>query len=197
MIIGLSGKAQSGKDTVGAMIHVLYREYDWEIKKFAGKLKQIVSLLTGVPVGYLENDRVKQSHAPDDWTKEDGSIYTYRELLRVVGTNALREVVHKNVWVNALFADYDKTGILKPNWIITDVRFPNEVDIIRKKDPNSLMIRVNRKSIKDPGNHPTETALDNYDGFDYVIDNDGTVNELERKVKNILDRKLQNSTFII
>ena len=74
---------------------------------------------------------------------------TYREFLQKLGTEAMRDGLHTNVWVNALFADYiphkkeggfqrsvkDTNGIPYdfeyeveyPNWIITDMRFPNEL----------------------------------------------------------------------
>ena len=87
-----------------------------------------------------------------------------------------------------------------PNWIITDVRFPNEAKAI--KDKGGIVIRVNRTYYTedkkyiigyDPfETHPSETALDDYDGFDYVIENDGTVQDLIDKVKslNIVERIL-------
>ncbi len=107
-----------------------------------------------------------------------------------------------------------------PNWIISDVRFPNEAKAI--KDRNGILIRVNRdteylKCIEDPAyfvetyvkvnnekielreyekdfikkhckptkEHESETALDDAE-FDYVIDNNGTIEELIQKVKEIL-----------
>lgn len=90
----------------------------------------------------------------------------------------------------------------KPNWIITDMRFPNELKAI--KDRKGITIRVNRPILikTDAGNitisveeaikdgimapeHESETALDNAE-FDHVIDNDGTIEELIQKVKDIL-----------
>ena len=75
------------------------------------------------------------------------------------------------------------------NWIITDVRFPNELEAIKKH--NGITIRINRgliertgKMIQEP-EHISETALDNAK-FDYVIENDGTIEELIEQVKKIL-----------
>ena len=80
---------------------------------------------------------------------------TPRKLLQLIGTECGREIIHPNVWVNALFSDYKETPryIQKessvsfydkefPNWIITDVRFPNEAKAI--KDKGGIVIRVNR-----------------------------------------------------
>lgn len=140
--------------------------------------------------------------------------YTYRELLQKLGTNLLRNQLHENVWVNSLFSKYK--GVFRgagmtyndltqdfPNWIITDVRFPNEAKAV--KDRNGILIRVNRfkeysnelycnggKQSPDwngieeiESRHPSETALDNYK-FDYVIDNNSTIEDLIIKVKEIL-----------
>ena len=81
-----------------------------------------------------------------------------------------------------------------PNWIITDVRFPNEAKAI--KDRGGIVIRVNRTYYTedkkyiigyDPfETHPSETALDDYE-FDYVIENDGSLDELITKIKLIKD----------
>jgi len=121
---------------------------------------------------------------------------TPRKLLQLLGTEAGRHVIHPNIWVNALFADYpkivdmdDKGLDVYENWIITDVRFPNEANIIKEK--GGIMIRINRpqylnnRLVIGKNEHLSETALDNYDGFDYVIENDGTVQDLIDKVKSL------------
>ena len=238
MIIGLSGRMGSGKDTVGKIIQYLLSEnvgditleditssedHNWWLeeqsgfntKKFAGKLKQIGSILSGVPVEYFEDQEFKKLPMGLEWEM------TYREFLQKLGTEAMRDGLHTNVWVNALFADYkpfgktfkdvspvtgevtfDTVGVY-PNWIITDMRFPNEMEAVAEK--GGLTIRVNRKlkiggedygytyidvkeAVKDgimAPEHPSETALDN-STFDYEIINDGTIKELAEKIQIIL-----------
>lgn len=63
---------------------------------------------------------------------------TVREFLQRLGTEAIRNNLHPNTWENALFADYLDTS----NWIITDVRFSNEIKALNKR--NGITIRVNR-----------------------------------------------------
>jgi hypothetical protein len=220
MIIGISGKIGSGKDTVGKIIQYFtsddcskyclgllklgdsiegYHNSNWQIKKFADKLKQIVSILTGIPVEDLEKEEIKNSTLGEEWVKygyADGfyryynygtettimnnkqcskeryeqeliinpqtaykHYYTVRDLLQLIGTEAMRDVIHSNIWVNALFVDYDegfypstyslKSNTIRPtskdntdNWIITDVRFHNELNAILERD--GVVIRVNR-----------------------------------------------------
>ena len=70
MIIGINGRIGSGKDTVGNLIKDINCENNWEIKKFAAKLKETASLLTGIPVEKFENQDFKNTFLDDHWNKE-------------------------------------------------------------------------------------------------------------------------------
>ena len=216
MIIGINGKIGSGKDTVGKIIQwltkpeldgsyigfqtyddaTLERVSDWKIKKFAGKLKQTASLLTGIPVEMFEDQEFKKQEMPECWNKLQQSgrskvlaPMTYRQFLQELGTEAMRNGLHSNVWVNALFADYRLWSNGKkdwyPNWIITDMRFPNEMEAIVKK--SGITIRVVRPGTAQ-GTHPSEIALDG-SIMHYEIINDGTIEDLIEKVKEILTKE--------
>lgn len=232
MIIGINGKIGSGKDTVGKIIQYLTaneevkkittleewldsddlngRDFHWKIKKFAGKLKQIASLLTGIPVEMFEDQEFKKTYLGKEWNspynipfsgpdvvKHDGET-TVREFLQRLGTEAMRDGLHTNVWCNALFADYrlwsDGRKDWYPNWIITDMRFPNEMDAVKER--KGITIRVVRSfnhkmGSKETGTldltplHPSETALDDAE-FDYEIINNGSIEDLVEKVREIL-----------
>lgn len=121
---------------------------------------------------------------------------TPRLLLQLLGTDCGRDIIHPNIWVNSLFADYQPKYTMnsekwnKPisNWIVTDVRFENEAQAI--KDRGGVVIRVER-GYQNPlmpeisvDEHPSETSLDNYE-FDHVIQNDGSIEELIEKVKQL------------
>jgi hypothetical protein len=225
MIIGINGKIGAGKDTVGTIIQGLLltnKNQSSDIKKFAGKLKQIASILTGIPVKKFEDQEFKKNYLDSEWgTVQDiplnsippfadikfNTLITVREFLQKLGTEAMRDNLHTNVWVNALFADYkakwvptgdaieeDEVSLKKkyPNWIITDMRFPNELEAVIKK--GGITIRVVRPAFMIDGKaivkdlHPSETALDNTT-FDYEIINDGTMEELVKKVREILDNE--------
>jgi hypothetical protein len=211
MIIGISGKIGSGKDTVGEIIQKLCATNEgpnFEIKKFAGKLKQTASLLTGVDTESFEDQEFKKLNMGEEWDYFNSTLLegigkvdhhhkmTYREFLQKLGTDAMRDGLHINVWVNALFADYRETESIfrgkviekhsLPNWVITDMRFPNEMEAVVKR--GGITIRVTRpveKSKNIARLHPSETSLDKAD-FDYTINNDGTLEELVQKVRTIL-----------
>ena len=210
MIIGINGKIGSGKDTIGEIIQKLMmtnKKKSWEIKKFAGKLKQIASILTGIDISKFEDQEYKKTLLGPEWgtVKENplnsipafgdvdfNHLMSVRELLQKLGTEAMRDGLHANVWVNALFADYTD----KNNWCITDMRFPNEMKAV--EDKGGITIRVNRpySTVVGQGNgnpatfsqtqfHPSETALDGAK-FMYEINNNGTMEDLVKKVRSIL-----------
>lgn len=224
MIIGISGKIGSGKDTLGSMIQYLdshslksyeewikpkmHKGYDigdlsmyqdehfgWKIKKFAGKLKEIASLMTGIPTEKFESQDFKKTNLPEEWSI-NGMPTTVRLFLQKLGTDAIRDGLHENAWVNALFSDYKPLGglgLIEPNWLITDTRFPNEAKAIKQR--GGIVIRVIRDLPqpdyttleKKVGLHPSETALDSWE-FDEVIENDKGLDKLLYLAEEILKK---------
>jgi dephospho-CoA kinase len=176
----------------------------FKFKQIAEKVKKIVSVLTDCSLSDLEDEDFKNSPLPDVFQVKDGEVRTYRWLLITTGTGFLRNLIGDNINIDLLINEYNKdqirlnTSLKKisdntgsmPNiikskpWIITDLRFINEAEII-KQIPESILIRINRKKRKTSDNDISEVELDNYDGFDYVIDNDGTIEQLIRKVKKL------------
>jgi hypothetical protein len=209
MIIGISGRIGSGKDTFAKYIQELAPSF--EVKKFAGKLKQIASLLTGVPIEKFEDQEFKKQTMGSDWyTEIMARPLTYREFLQKLGTEAMRDNLHSNIWVNALFADYKKdfrcltcgypskgpvcdASEAYPNWLITDVRFPNEANAIR--DRGGVIVRLRRNEDKlVEGLHVSETALDNYP-FDWVVNNNRDLEYLKNETEVFID--VQRASFPI
>ena len=226
MIIALNGYAGSGKDTVATIIQYfkccnpgelslkdilenplphqwwLEDQSKWEIKKFAGKLKQIATILTGIPEEKFEDQEFKHRILGHEWwdTCDEGHTpMTVREFLQKLGTDGLRTGLHTDTWVNALMADYKPRetwyvrkdlGVMEkyteselPNWVITDCRFPNEAKAV--KDKGGLVIRIDRLGNKPVNDHPSETALDDY-AFDYKICNGSDLEALAFTVQGIL-----------
>jgi hypothetical protein len=188
MIIGVIGKMGSGKDTLAKMIQEIQPEYDWKIKKFSGKLKQVASIITGIDEEKFEDQNFKTKQMGSDW-----GTMTYREFLQILGTNAMRDVVHKNVWVNALMSDYKVTEhrvsenlIINryPNWIISDIRFINEAETVRLI--GYPLVKILRGA--QGGGHVSERELDSYHRHHYEIDNNGNLDNLRDQVKSLLSR---------
>lgn len=208
MIIGISGRIGSGKDTLAKAIQYMdwYSEGDasnlisfedwyekilaieaspnggvkhnWQVRKYADKLKDICCMFLGVPRTKFESREFKESILGPEWNN-----MTVREFIQRLGTEGVRNNLHTNAWVNALYADYRKMSdhehkgggmatngpAYYPNWIITDVRFPNEAQAV--KDRGGLMIRVERPNNPHPvSTHQSETAMDDWE-YDMVVTN--------------------------
>lgn len=107
-----------------------------------------------------------------------------RDIMQLLGTEVGRSI-HPNIWVNAMFANWSD----QDHWILTDVRFPNEAEAIKSR--GGVVIRVNRQDLLRLGHidideHPSEVALDNYSDFDYIIDNNGDMEQLIKRVDQVL-----------
>jgi len=208
MIISVTGKIGSGKDTVAQIIQECTPYHKWEVKKWAGKLKVIAELITGIPKEKFEDQDFKYTNLPECWDRKLQSgrskihrSMTVRDLLQLLGTEAMRNGLHENVWVNALMSEYLANTVAigssefdiqeedqMPNWIITDTRFPNELEAVRKHKGITIKVhRPGRKSNETQAQHASETALDHVTDWDYVISNDGDLSSLRNKVYEILE----------
>ena len=182
MVIGISGKIGSGKDAFAELfIKHVAEEYghQFENKKFAYNLKKIVSILIGVPMDDVLSREGKLKYLPE-WGMTIG------EMQQKIGTEAIRNNIHNDAWVLSLFSTYKKE---KDFWIVTDVRFKNEAELIKKK--GGLIIRLNgdpnnsKKGDERNMNHQSEIDLDDYNGFNYVYDNIPHILNLENFVKKV------------
>lgn len=132
-----------------------------KIYHFADYLKKIcVDLFDLKPQQVYGNDDDKNTDTPYGMTA--------REFLQYFGTDIMRNI-KDTVWV-----DYTLKNILTEQSsvaIIPDVRFPNEVEAIKRA--GGIMIRLTRDVHN--SSHPCETALDqdkfDWMAFDYIIDN--------------------------
>lgn len=213
MIIGISGKAGSGKSTVAEYMRHLCICNSY-IKAFADPLKEMVASIYEIDLDILYSQKGKAKEIPgytkiinekgivQNISKNDRIVYhdflkkyvpaTYRDALQFYGQK-LKEYYGQNYWchmwknniLNNYGNPYDFTNPLEA-LIIPDVRFPQEINFLKTLDPNTILIRVNRKDITLISDI-SEWALDGYKDWDYVIDNDGTIGELNNKVINILN----------
>ena len=225
MIVSISGRIGSGKDTVGEIIQQLRPQQGYEVKKWAGKLKDIVCLLLGCTREQIEDREFKEKELgeewdvirrggnnsllhPDDFPELEYEKLTPRKLLQLLGTECGREIIHPNIWVNALMIEYKREVIVEPiseenrakynvgfdpqfqarydypNWLITDTRFPNELEAVKQR--GGVTLRIVRDTDDKEATHASETALDNAK-FDYTIRNNGTIEDLTEEVKIFLE----------
>lgn len=166
-LIGLTGRKGSGKDTAA---YVLTQDPRLGFHKaaFADALRDIVRIAFGLSDLEL-HDRVLKEKPLDRWPYQSP-----RHLLQFVGTDLFREN-WPDVWIHAL-----RHRILSrphQNYVITDVRFPNEADMIRSM--GGSVIRIVRPSLfTSPDEHISETLSDSI-SVDATITNSGSVDELQ------------------
>ena len=169
---------------------------EFKLKSFAEKLKQIVCILLGCTLQDIEDRAFKESPLGDEWQVSEGMSeaarsatgeeMTPRKLMQLLGTDCGRSIIHPDIWINALFADYKSSDGHYPNWVITDSRFVNDDNALKSK--GAIRIRIERPNIP-VNDHSSETALDDVKDFDEIIQNDGSTTELMNKVKTILIRR--------
>lgn len=174
MLIGLSGYAQSGKDTAANAL----RELGYERIAFADVLRSAVYALNPfLPDGRRVQDVVDEM----GWDRAKVNFTEVRTLLQRMGTEVGRNLLGDNVWVDTALRNLSDDG----KYVITDCRFPNEAEAVRSR--GGVMIRVERPGVGAVSNHPSETSLDDYP-FDVVLSNDSTVEEFHEKVIGTLEQ---------
>jgi hypothetical protein len=200
MIIGLLGFIGSGKGTAGDILV----ENNFTALSFAGSLKDAVSSIFGWDRALLEGDteesRVFRETVDTFWSVKFNKPITPRYILQYFGTEVCRENLLDGIWVDSLerkIQQYD-------NVVITDVRFKNEISFL--KSIGAVFIQIDRKETR-PNWYGYLDSLDKsvfdayaasqnmhkseYDWYgnphiDYIIDNNGTLPELELKILDVI-----------
>ena len=201
VIIGLSGKKRSGKDTVADF---LVDQYAFTKMPFAEPIKVSASLIFGFTDEQLYGGLKEKED--DFWG------FTPRWAMQMVGTDLFRDQIDPDVWVKSMQRRIARSS--RRRIVISDVRFPNEAQVI--KEMGGYVARIRRPSVEPvlqpwkvwaarhlpfaskllglgPEYHPSETAMDSYDDFDFYIPNRSSRSALlqnaERLVRKAMDKK--------
>lgn len=177
MLIGFAGYAQTGKDTCA---DYLFNKYGFQHHKFATSLKEMVAnvdpYVFHYPNAYLRYSQAVRNHGYEGAKKRYPEV---RNLLKNFGME-MRNQFGDDVWVDLLL---DNIETFENNIVISDVRFINEA--VAVKAYGGVVVRVNRPGVGPDSDHPSETEMDKIE-YDYVIENDGSIVELELKIDHIL-----------
>lgn len=191
MIIGLVGYIGAGKGTVR---DILVREHGYHGFAFADALKDAVSNIFVWPRGLLEGDtnssRAFRERVDPWWSNKLGYEVTPRLILQKMGTEACRNNIADNIWIAAL----EKRIHGYEDVVISDCRFPNEIDFIRSVGGKVFCVNrgVAPTEAERAKMHISETAWRDCP-VDMVIDNNGTVNELKVKIDTALTYSKKSS----
>lgn len=167
----LSGKAKSGKDAVSRIITNYYQDKRCISLSYSYYLKDYIKRITG-------------------W---DGSEDTKpRELLQQIGIELIKNKINDKLFINRLVEDIEIFSYFYDIIVVTDARLIEEIEMPKQKLSNVVTIRINRENIDnnltlEQKEHLTETALDDYSNFDYIIDNNKSFENLEKEVLKIME----------
>lgn len=225
-IISFGGFRNTGKDTSASMLQFMlntpsifhyywiFKHFNflgkfgkWKVTSFAKPLKEVLSIILGVPIEKFEDRDFKENYCVDLNTLKIEKInpvitplmtdkffskvakeldistikkhcITIRQMLQYVGTECLRRLVSEDIWISAT--------LKKNNIIISDLRFRREFEAL--DNHKSFRILIERPGCN-PGNHPSEKEIlelkanRNFEGY---INNNGTLKDLFYKIKKLI-----------
>lgn len=173
MIIGLTGYAQSGKDTVA---EYLVENHGYKRIAFADDIRELLYRMDPLVEGHYHLKTLVDSRGWDETKK----IPEVRRMLQSLGVGA-REVFGDNFWVARAML---KINGFQDNCVITDVRFRNEAKAIKQYD-NAQIWRIKRDGVGAVNSHISELEMDEYK-VDQILVNRGTIEDLNNLVESRL-----------
>jgi hypothetical protein len=167
MIIGIHGKAGSGKDTFASFLIEEAEGYSFNRLAFADPVYDCVDIIF----------RIKSREIVDKEALVEGWPFSLREMLQKVGTDMARNVIGDNIWVENMMMRIEEAS--EPNTIITDVRYENEANYIKRERGVVIFVRSNK-------NHRNQVVRDHdsedgmcYERADLIVANTGGLDNLK------------------
>jgi hypothetical protein len=195
MIIGVCGKKRHGKDTVG---RILVEKFGFQQTAFADAVKRVAMDVWGLSWTQCYGTELDKETVIPKWGMSP------REILQKLGTEVGRNI-YSDTWIvhcldnirsseegsiftfrddsNKTFTKVVGSRVKVPrNWVITDVRFPNEAEAIRRA--GGAIWKVQR-DLPSTDSHASETSMDQIVP-DVLIDNNSSLEDLQTKVMSLV-----------
>lgn len=186
-LIGLCGYAGSGKDTAAAHMP------GWTRVSFADGVREVALAIN--PLVACDNEDMRcfyvLRYVVNDlgWDRAK-KLSHVRDYLQRIGTEAGRNIIGENVWVDIAKR---KAEAIDGPVVVTDVRFPNEVEFIRSS--GGILIRVIRPGVGPVNGHASETAIDHIEADAEVV-NSGTPERLGQLVLEVLEYRAEATAWL-
>lgn len=210
MIIGITGRIGSGKDTIA---EYLIANYGYQRMSYASTLKDAVAAIfhwdREMLEGSTKESREIREQVDEWWAKRlDMPHLTPRWVLQYFGTDVCRKAFHDDIWIASLENKLTKMG---NNVVISDCRFPNELSSLKRLGATTIRVERGQKPqwyldalivskgenhpmysraiqiLKENGIHASEYSSVGLE-YDYEIDNKHTLEDLYCKVDSIINR---------
>lgn len=186
--VGISGQKETGKSTTASLIskYLELGENDIKVAAFADKLKEVFKSM--VPWAKDEclygESELREQAIGSQFTNQDGSPLTHRQGLTSLGK--LGRAWCPDLWIMHLDIDFCASQD-KKLFIAFDCRMINEFQYLKKND--FYLIRVKRKNIS-KSSDISETQQEEIpdSAFDWVINNDYSLDELSDEVRRIVEQ---------
>ncbi len=186
-IIGITGRKFNGKDTLG---NYLVNNFSYKKLSYADPIKDITRILFGFNEEQLYGS-LKET-IDDNWNT------TPRNIMQFLGTEIFRKQmdqvipnIGEDFWIKCL--EVKMTNLLKENpnqkFVICDVRFPNEVESIKKL--GGTVIRVKRELSTNNDLHESEKYIESLD-VDFEMINNTTIEQLYKNFENKFNLNQEN-----
>lgn len=179
VLVGLySPASQSGKSTAAG---VLTRLHGFEAVKFAGPLKEMTrAFFRSMGLGPHAIEQMVEGGAKEQLIPELG--VSSRRIMETLGTDWGREIIHPEVWIKLVERDIATRMLCGNSVVVDDMRFPNELDMIRRM--GGVAVRIDRACAV-----PSEKeGRLNGQPFDHYLSNDAGQAEFRAQVDLLATR---------
>lgn len=174
-IIGIAGKARSGKDTIA---NYLWHQYGFTRTAFADPIKLAAAHMFGLSREQTWDDSLKEQVIPY-WGMSP------RRMFQLLGTEASKPVFGDDIWVKRL--QLTLSGLRGDDFVIPDVRHELEAEMIRKE--GGIILHLYRDNAQAVAAHSSEVGIAVHPD-DYQMENNGTLQDLYRRVDHLISEYL-------
>lgn len=175
-IVGLTGYAGAGKDTAALALV----EDGWERMAFADPMREMMLTLDPIACGNEDDGMLSLSDlvAILGWDRAKRDYPEVRRLLQVFGTEVVRNNFGRDAWVN-IARERMVPGV---DYVFTDCRFPNEVEMIHRA--GGLVIRIDRPGVEAVNAHASDDIMGL--NADFWISNESTIEYLHHHLRELV-----------
>jgi hypothetical protein len=175
-IIGISGRARSGKDTLAGIFKFL--DKNAVQLSFASPIREFIAGLIGMSVDEITNSDAKELPLP--WLNGKSP----RHLMQTLGTEWGRDQIDPNLWIKVAAKKIEtlRAQANPPSLVVfSDVRFDNEAEMIRSL--GGWIIHLSRGEATEVAAHVSEKGVTPNPSEDMCIYNDGSLGDLEEQAE--------------